>query len=83
MQCAIKDKAGMAVSPSFAWFRKNTHCKLFFFIQLLETVSLSTSNSLNSCPCFVWFQLAVKLPVLGERKTICSSCMNHTFNNSC
>lgn len=79
MQCAIEDKAGAAVGPSFAWFQKNTHCKLFFcFYQLLETVSVSTSNSLNSCPPFLWFQLAVKMPALGRRKTACSPRMSHT-----
>lgn len=69
----------MVVSPSFAQFRKNTHCKLFFFFfnQLLEAVSLSTSNSLNSCPRFLWFQLAVKMPVPGRRKTVRSSHTNH------
>lgn len=60
----------MAVSPSFARFQKNTHCKLFyiFFYQLLETVSLSTSNRLNSRPHFLWFQLAAKMLYSGEEK---------------
>lgn len=84
----MKDKAGMAVSPSSGSERTDIASFFFFFLyQLLEAVSLSTSNSLNSCPCFLWFQLAVKMPALGRRSRLLFSHEQHfptmVTNNLC
>lgn len=69
----------MVVSPSFARFQKNTHCKPFFFLSALGNCVSFYLQQPEFLPAFLVVSAGCKNVVLGRRKTIRSSLMNHTF----